>query len=307
MTNSNTAAEWFEKGNHRLINGHEIFVIDSEHSSKSNQEQKTTPKPTLCILHGFPTSSYDYWKVLDILAEHYRVIIHDHLGFGFSDKPTEYSYSLVEQTDIALSLWKSLGVSQAIILAHDYGTSILTEILARDNQGFCSINIEKIILCNGSMHIELAKLRLMQKLLRNSLVGSLVAKLSNKKTLARNLRDIYFDKTKISEQEIDAIWSMMISNDGRKVLAKISRYTIERKFFWNRWIGALQQTELPIEIVWPDSDPIAVSKMATVIEAETKNSRLHWLKDAGHFPMLEAPEIWSRLVLDVLSNNYLKL
>jgi pimeloyl-ACP methyl ester carboxylesterase len=260
---------------------------------------KEGSKPILCILHGFPTSSYDYWKVFDVFAESYRVIIHDHLGFGFSDKPTKYSYSLVEQTDIALSLWNSLGVNKAIILAHDYGTSILTEILARDNQGFCSINIEKIILCNGSMHIELAQLRLMQKLLRNSFFGPIIAKLFNIKTLGENLKAIYFDSDKLSEQEVGAIWEMMIYNQGRDVIAKISRYTFERQFFWERWIGALRETELPIEIVWPDSDPIAVSKMATVIETETKNSNLHWLKDAGHFPMLEAPKRWSQLVLEV--------
>jgi len=295
MTNSKIAAEWLEKGKHYLINGHKIFVIDSEHSSKINQAQR----PELCILHGFPTSSYDYWKVLDVFAEHYRVIIHDHLGFGYSDKPTEYSYSLVEQTDIALSLWKSLGVNKPVILAHDYGTSILTEILARDNQGCCSIDIEKIILCNGSMHIELARLRLMQKLLRNRFLGPTVAKLFNMKALGKNLKAIYFNSDKLSEQEIGAIWEMMIYNQGRDVIAKISRYTFERQFFWERWIGALRETELPIEIVWPDSDPIAVSKMATVIETETKNSNLHWLKDAGHFPMLEAPKRWSQLVLEV--------
>ena len=301
MNNNKTAEQWFDDGNYHFINGHRLFVIDSTRSENLNDsvDLGQKQKPILCILHGFPTSSYDYWKVLDILAKEYRVIIHDHLGFGYSDKPIDYSYSLVEQTDMALSLWKSMGVNKATILAHDYGTSILTEMLARDNQGFCSLKIEKVILCNGSMHIELAQLRLMQKLLRNSFLGPKIAKLFSMKTLAKNLRVIYFDENKLSDQEIETIWGMMIFNNGRNVLAKISRYTFERQFLWHRWIGALQQTELPIEIIWPDSDPIAVSKMAHVIHQETKNSRLNWLSESGHFPMLESPGRWSQLVLDV--------
>ena len=63
------ASTWFAKGNYIDVLGHKLFVID-----------KGTSKKTLLILHGYPTSSYDYYKVLDELSDHYRVIIHDHLG-----------------------------------------------------------------------------------------------------------------------------------------------------------------------------------------------------------------------------------
>jgi pimeloyl-ACP methyl ester carboxylesterase len=294
--------DWFKKGRFKLINGHKIFVIDTGLDSDEDKDI-TLSKPYLCLLHGFPTSSYDYFKVLDSLSIHFRVVVHDHLGFGFSDKPLDYSYSLIEQTDIALKLWQEMTITDTAILAHDYGTSILTEILARDNQGFTSIKINQIILCNGSMHIELAKLRLIQRLLRNQFVGHLVARLASKNTMARNLKNIYHEASNISEQEIESIWYLMNKNQGNKVLAKISRYTFERKKFWHRWIGALQKTRLPIEIIWPDKDPIAVKKMAEVIKQETKNSRLYWLHDCGHFPMLEAPKLWCETVLSALGKK----
>jgi len=289
------AQQWLEKGNYQTINDHKIFLVDS---LGFDQSSNLHTKPNLCILHGFPTSSFDYWKVIDSLSEQYRVIIHDHLGFGFSDKPMNYSYSLIDQTDIALSLWQKLGINKTTILAHDYGTSLLTEILARDNQNYCPMTIEQIILCNGSMHIEMANLRLIQRLLRNKLLGKYIAKLSSKRTLKKNMGAIYVDQTQISEQEIESIWYMMNYNQGKKVLPIVSRYTFERKVLWHRWIGALQQTELPIEIIWSDQDPIAVSEMANVIHRETKNSRLYWLIDIGHFPMLEKPDLWSQKVLE---------
>ena len=102
----------------------------------------------MVILHGYPTSSYDYYKVLPELSKHYRVIIHDHLGFGFSDKPLDYSYSLLDQADLALQLWQQLGVKKTHLLAHDYGTSVATEIIARNNNHELTIEIEKLTLCN---------------------------------------------------------------------------------------------------------------------------------------------------------------
>ena len=122
---------WQNKGEIISVNNRNIFVIDTININLNTIENQ---KKTLVILHGYPTSSFDYYKVLPELSKHYRVVIHDHLGFGFSDKPLKYSYSLIEQADIALQLWKQLSLTNVTLLAHDYGTSIATEILARQNK-----------------------------------------------------------------------------------------------------------------------------------------------------------------------------
>ncbi len=290
------ADQWFSKGFYKRIDGHQLFVIDSQQWAPQATAQ--TKKPNLVILHGFPTSSYDYYKVIELLAKHYRVILHDHLGFGFSDKPTTADYSIFTQCDRSEQLWQQLGIKEAVFLAHDYGTSVLTELLARDNQDQATINIQGIIFCNGSVHIELAKLRPIQKLLRMKYIGSLIARLTSKQTLRRNLKAIYQHPEKLSSKEIESIWQLMRFNQGRHCLAAISRYTLERQTYWQRWIGALQTTDKAIEIVWPKEDPIAVSEMAEVILQETNRSRLHWIDDCGHFPMLERPQTWSGQVID---------
>ncbi len=54
------------------------------------------------------------------------------LGYGLSDKPDHgYSYSLIEQADVALHVWRALGVKGGHVLSHDMGTSVLTELVAR--------------------------------------------------------------------------------------------------------------------------------------------------------------------------------
>ena len=279
--------EWKNKGKLFTVYDKNIFVIDE---GKSNE--------TLVILHGYPTSSYDYYKVLPELSKHFRVIIHDHLGFGFSDKPIEYSYSLIEQADVALQLWKQLGLTKVTLLAHDYGTSIATEILARHNKQQIDLQINNLILSNGSMHIELSKLRIIQKLLRNKVTGKWVAKLTNYPIYKKNIRNVYFDKSKITNNELQEMWFQLEHNNGRKVIHFLSNYINERYTFWHRWIGALKETKIPTKIVWAKNDPVAVDIIADVLAIEIPNNDLFWIDNCGHFPMLEKPNEWVQLVLN---------
>ena len=281
------AQDWKSKGKMITINNHNIFVIDQGQS-----------KHTLLILHGYPTSSFDYYKVLPELSKFYRVIIHDHIGFGFSDKPITYSYSLIDQATIALQLWEHLNITHATLLAHDYGTSIATEIIARANK--CSINLtlEKLILCNGSIHIELSQLRLIQKLLKHSIIGPYVRYFTNAYIFNRNIKNVFFDANMVTDQELKAMWEQLIHNNGKSVIHKLSNYINERYTYWDRWIGALKETPIPTQIIWAENDPVAVPDIARLLATEITNNQLHWLPKTGHFPMIESPEAWIALVID---------
>jgi pimeloyl-ACP methyl ester carboxylesterase len=285
---------WQNKGEIISVNNRNIFVIDTININLNTIENQ---KKTLVILHGYPTSSFDYYKVLPELSKHYRVIIHDHLGFGFSDKPLKYSYSLIEQADIALQLWKQLSLTNVTLLAHDYGTSIATEILARQNKKQINLQIDELILCNGSMHIELSKLRTIQKLLKNKITGKWVAKLTNYTIFKKNMRNVYFDKTKATEAELKEMWLQLEQNNGRKIIHFLSNYINERYYFWHRWIGALKETNIKTKIIWAKNDPVAVAAIADLLATEIANNNLYWIKNCGHFPMLEKPEEWIEKIL----------
>ena len=277
--------DWKSKGNFITINNNKVFVIDQGDSDE-----------TLLILHGYPTSSYDYYKVLPELTKKYRVIIHDHLGFGFSDKPINYSYLLKDQATIALQLWKRLGINKATLLAHDYGTSVATEILARNNANEIDLQINQLILCNGSMHIELSQLRTIQKLLKGRF-GKYIAKLTNYTIFSRNLRNVYFDKTNVTKEELQQMWQQIEYNHGKIVIHLISDYINQRYTHWNRWIGALKETDIKTKIIWAKEDPVAVKAIAELLSTEIKNNELFWIENCGHFPMLEKPKEWTELVL----------
>ncbi len=282
-----TALEWKKKGKYVTVLHHNIFTIDQGNS-----------KEVLLILHGYPTSSFDYYKVIDQLSNSYRVIIHDHLGFGFSDKPYDASYSLKHQADRALSLWKKLNIKEATLLAHDYGTSVATEIIARANNSEIDLKIKKLILCNGSIHIEFSKLRTIQKLLRNRWTGPFVAKLTNYRIFRNNMRNVYHNPSKVLDSELEEMWGILNFNSGKKVIHQLTQYITERYTYWDRWVGAIQATEIATTIIWAENDPIAIPKIGETLASEIPNNSIKWIENTGHFLMLENPDQWVKAVLE---------
>ena len=282
--------EWKAKGKTILVNGFEIFYID-----------EGTSNEVICILHGYPSCSYDYYRVLPLLTSKYRVIVHDHLGFGLSGRPLNYSYSLIEQADVALAFWETLGLDNIHLLAHDYGTSVATEIIARINMGYEPVKLKNIILGNGSMLIEKAKLLLIQRLLRSPTFGPLVVQLTTEWVFKMNMSKVWYDKSKVNLKEFEILYRLLWDTpESKKTFPIVSRYLDERRKFWHRWIGALCETQRKIILIWADKDPVAIIEMAYDLQDKIPNNELFVLKDIGHYPMLEAPEIYANHVSKAL-------
>jgi len=114
--------EWFARGTIRSLSGHEVFVVDVP-------AVREEAEPAL-VLHGFPTSSFDWHLALDVLRARRRVVLLDYPGYGFSDKP-DTKYSLFDQADIVEACARELGLADVALVTHDVGDSIGGEILDR--------------------------------------------------------------------------------------------------------------------------------------------------------------------------------
>ena len=104
-----------------------MFYVDS------HPRESPLSSDTILLVHGFPSSSYDYSALFDKLVERCgcRVIAIDHLGFGFSDKPkTGYDYSMKAQATSMLAFLKAKGLEEVQVVAHDMGDTVLTEALS---------------------------------------------------------------------------------------------------------------------------------------------------------------------------------
>jgi len=244
------------------------------------------PCPVL-LLHGFPTSSWDFALLMEIVSQRRRVVPFDFLGFGLSSKPDDHGYSIFEHAEVTQAVVRATGITRAHVLAHDLGTSVATELCARRERGLLPFELASLVLMNGSVHIELAHLTVGQRLLRSPL-GSLFARLSSQRTFAAQMRRIFARPP--TDAELDGMWQLLSRADGTLRLPETIRYVDDRWRFHRRWIGALERLDLPTLVAWAERDPVAVTAIANALERETPGAqRVRW-PELGHYPQVEDPQ-----------------
>lgn len=273
-----TPEEWRKRGKTIALRDGGIFTVDLPGSGV----------PVL-VLHGYPTSSWDFSAAASRLHEiGRRVVLFDFLGFGFSDKPHDAAYSLFEQAEIAIGVARELGVKHAHLWAHDMGTSVATELLARRERDLLPFAVKSVTLMNGSVHIEMANPTLGQRLLKSPL-GNAFARLSTKKVFESQMRSIFSKGHPPSTADLDGMWSLLTLADGQLRLPETIRYMEERVRFRRRWIGALERLDVPAFIAWGELDPVAKLAIGERLARETSGADLTTWPDLGHYPQVEEP------------------
>ncbi len=284
------AEGWRRRGRELEIGGRRIFAV----------EAGAPGAPCIALLHGFPSSSLDFHRVVDALAARHRVVLHDHLGFGFSDKPRDEAYSLFEQAELAVAVWRRLGAEPTHLVAHDYGTSVATELLARRERGLLQLEPASVTLSNGSVLLELARLRLSQRIARSAILGPLFGRLVTWRYFRRVMRRLWADPARAEDADLEAIWQALRFRGGHLVMHRVSGYLAERVRFRRRWAEALQRLDLPAHILWGRQDPVARPAIAERLVEIVPGATLTWLEDCGHYPMLERPQAWAAEALGFL-------
>src|SRR3954454_1320172 len=112
--------------------------------------------PPLVLVHGFPTSSVDWFEVAEQLSARYRVCAMDFPGFGFSDKPLGWGYSLVRDVEVLEHyVAEALGLESMIMLAHDRASSVA---MIHTTGGESSVQLEHLVVTNGNVFLPLSNL-----------------------------------------------------------------------------------------------------------------------------------------------------
>ncbi len=247
----------------------------------------------LLVLHGFPTSSHDFCAVADGLAEKRPVVLFDFLGYGLSDKPRAYGYSLFEQADTALELVLARGYREIDVLAHDMGTSVLCELLARRARGILPVPIRSIAFTNGSVFVDMAHLTLGQTLLRSPL-GPVFSRLSTRVAFEAQLGRVFAKKP--APDVLAAMSELCARQEGFARLPKTIGYVEERARFAERWHGALSTWEKPALVAWGEQDPVAIMPIGERLARTLPRGELVRWSEIGHYPQVEAPDAYVSVV-----------
>lgn len=242
----------------------------------------------MLFLHGYPSSSYDWRHALQRLGDR-RLIMFDFLGFGLSQKPLRQRYSLHAQADIVEKVAARFAGEPVILVAHDMGSSVATELLARDLDKVLTFELASVMLFNASLVLERTSLTLGQQILR-SRFGPLAARLTIQRRFRSQFGQIFSAQHPLSDQEAADQWSLRAFNDGHRQLDRLIYYLHERVTYAARWKGALREWPGRLELAWAELDPICTEAVLRAVLGLRPQVTLTRLSGLGHYPQLEDPE-----------------
>jgi len=298
-----------------------MFVVDT--GAAANHAHPV--QETLLLVHGFPTSSFDYHKVWPRLEAWVaeapvgarRAVAFDHVGFGFSAKPDRgggdgsggdgaFSYSLHDHAEHALELWRQLSVSRARIVAHDMGDSVITEILARYERGLLPPPFTRdffapgVTFTNGGMLVEHINFRLTQRVLLAFPWASrvLAARDRSSRVSEQQLASVWGSAHADMHDDIRNIIAINRVDGGMQLMGELIYYLHDRYRFQARWLDSLRRIDVNITLAWTADDAVSPLIIPRTL-ARHINPRHVTLRPfvhgVGHFPSLEAPDTWLKM------------
>lgn len=241
----------------------------------------------LWLVHGFPTSGRDWSALWPSLARSHRLYALDMLGFGQSDKPVDFAYSIPAAADQWVALAQAEQLTEVRLLAHDYGNTVAQELLARQRDGRLPFRIQAVVFLNGGLFPEATFPLPIQRWLAGPL-GPLLARLSSQRRFVASMQQICRQPWPAGEME--EAWQLLVRAGGRLCMPALLGYIRERSTQRTRWVGALQQAGIPLALINGVDDPISGRSIVTRWRELLPAAPVIELTGVGHYPQLEAPQ-----------------
>jgi len=257
-------------------------------------------KPQLLIVHGFPNSSFDFYKLIPLLQDDYYIAALDFPGSGFSDKPLDgFSYMLDDNARLLDHFVREVvEFDDFALFTHDRGVSIGLAFLGRYlDSSNPEYHINYHFLSNSGMFLPLANLVPFQYTLLDAQKGP--AMIAARKAAPR--------RTSGSPEEL-AYSDIFQFNDGISALLHVGRYLLERAENEFKWLDNLTRSPVPVAYMWGLLDDINPIRIPNYVWLNYLNDRevesSFWvLPTAGHYPQREKPEQVAKIVRMALAGE----
>lgn len=242
----------------------------------------------ILALHGLGASMYTWRKLIESPYRFpgYKLIMVDLRGAGDSPKPNDKHYSILEQADLIYQFIQEHNLRNLTVMGNSYGgaVSLLVAIrLGEQDPG----RLSKLILLGSGGYNKLLPSHL--KILRTPLVGWLaVHVLSPTKQARKVLRDSYYDRHKITKEQIAEYARPIGAPGGRHALLQMGKQAIPKNI--EDITSQYKKISVPTLILWGLDDKVIPLKIGKMLHEAIPRSRLEIINNCGHVPQEECPE-----------------
>ena len=276
------------------VNGLDIFYREAGDNSK----------PTILLLHGFPSSSHMYRELIPALACDYHVIAPDYPGFGQSSAPdaSEFTYTFDHLAEIMESFLQQIGCTRFSLFMQDYGSPVGFRIASNHPEW-----ISALIVQNANAYVEGINMEAFAPVqpfwadwnaeTEKPVRGFLAAE-TTKFQYTHGVRDLsaispdawLHDQTLLDRPGNDRIQLSLLHDYQNNVP------------LYPEWQTYLRNQQPPTLITWGKNDPFFTEAGAGAYLKDLPNAELHLL-DTGHFALEEDSSAIASLILNFLRNK----
>ncbi|HEY1176414.1 MAG TPA: alpha/beta hydrolase, partial [Phytomonospora sp.] len=273
-----------------VVEGLEIFY----------REAGDPAKPTLLLLHGFPTSSAAYKGLITALAGEFHLIAPDYPGFGHSDAPAagEWDYTFDHLADIVDGLLDHLRITRYAVYVHDYGAPVGFRLALRHPE-----RITGIVSQNGNAYTDgltpfWDQFRPYWEAPGEENAAALRGLLTTEATTWQYTHGV--PDTTLVDPDLALADQALLDRPGNAEiqLALFADYGVNPARYpdWQRY---LREHRPPLLAVWGRGDEIFGPDGATAYTRDQPDAIVRLL-DAGHFPLTTHLEESAGLIAEFL-------
>jgi pimeloyl-ACP methyl ester carboxylesterase len=245
--------------------------------------------PALLLLHGFPSGSHQFRRLIDALGTRYRVIAPDYPGFGYTQVPLGFDYSFDRLADVTESFVTALGLQRFVMYVFDFGGPVGFRLATRHPEWVAGLIVQNANVYDDGL---------------SPLARQMVANRAEVPGAAANVRHLLeLPVTRgqyeggVSSPELVGPdgWTLdqhFLDQPGRKdaqvALALDYHSNVALYSVWQQW---LRDHQPPTLLVWGRGDAFFTESGARAYLRDLPGAELH-LFDTGHFALEEnLPEI----------------
>jgi pimeloyl-ACP methyl ester carboxylesterase len=254
------------------------------------QEAGDPGRPTLLLLHGFPSTSRMWDRLIPALAARYHVIAPDYPGFGLSDAPTpdRFDYTFDHLAHLMSALLVQIGVHRYSLMIQDYGGPVGFRMALAESD-----RLDVMVVQNAAAYDEaLGPLWAARK-------AFWADPQPNRATLKKNLLSLDAARTRhVGTSPNIELYDPNSWNDEFAMLTRPGIDEIQTALFYDyrnnvasypRWQEWLRIARPRMLVIWGRYDPSFMLEGAYGFGKDNSNAQTHII-DAGHFPLDEAPD-----------------
>ncbi|GAA3095791.1 alpha/beta fold hydrolase [Streptosporangium carneum] len=250
--------------------------------------------PTLLLLHGFPSASHQFRRLIDALGDRYHLVAPDYPGFGHTEAPDGFGYSFDALADVVEGFVDGLGLERFVLYAFDFGAPVGFRLATRRPEAIAGLIVQ-----NGNAYEEgLSDLARGFIALGPGEEEQVLGLLTLEAT-----RGQYEGGASDPEAIAPDGWTLdqhFLDLPGRKesqvALAFDYKSNVALYPAWQAW---LREHRPPTLIVWGRNDPFFVEEGAKAFLGDVPEAELH-LFDTGHFALEEKLPQIAPLIVDFL-------